>query len=377
MSPFPPHPTHARVDVEAFRNNYRVVRSLVGRDVKIMPVVKANAYGHGVIPISRVAIEEGAAMLGVARSTEAVALRSAGIQHRILIFEITPPEHEERCLSEDCDLTVVSEHTARRAEEAARKLGRVARVHVKIDTGMTRLGIPWESALEVVKSIARMQHVVIEGVFSHFATSEAPDATFAREQLRRFESVLAPLRSAGINPPLIHMANSGAIVNLPEAHFSIVRPGLMLYGFTPRHGMRGEDRLKPVLSLHSIVTQVKVVPPGTSISYGRLYTTTRQTQIATIPIGYADGYSRLLSNRGTVLINDRRYPIAGSVCMDHIMVDVGMEGHVREGDHVTLLGKDRKEEISGWDIADLMQTIPYEVTCLIGARVPRVITEPE
>ena len=377
MPPTAPHPTHALIDVEAFRRNFRVVRSYLGRDVRVMPIVKANAYGHGMVPLSRAAIEEGAAMLGVARSTEAFALHSAGIRHRIVIFEVTPPDHEERCLQEECDLTVTSEQTARRIDATAGRLGTVARVHVKIDTGMGRLGIPFDRAFDVVPTIARLPNLSIEGIYSHFATSESTDPSYAREQLARFQSVVASLRSAGITPPLVHMANSGAIINFPEAHFSMVRPGLLLYGFVPRRGMEGEAKLKPVLSLRSVVTQVKTVAAGTTISYGRRYTAPRQTRIATIPIGYADGYSRLLSNRGAVLINGRRHRIAGTVCMDHIMADVGMEGPVKEGDRVTLLGRDGDEEIHGWDIAELMQTIPYEVTCLIGARVPRAVSESE
>ncbi len=375
MHSSPPHPTQALVDIAAFRHNFRVVRSLIGPGVKVMPVVKANAYGHGVIHISRAAIEEGAEILGVARTTEAFALREAGIHHRTFVFEIVPPTHEERCLVEGHEMSVTSAELAARMNASAAKLGTMARIHIEIDTGMGRLGIPFLSAPDDVASIARMPNIVIEGIYSHFATSEACDRTFALEQLDRFQKTLSAIRSAGINPPIVHMANSGAIITMPEAHLDLVRPGLLLFGYTPRRGMRGEDLLKPVLSLRSVVTQVKTVAPGDTISYGRRYTATRQTQIATIPVGYADGYSRMLSNRGTVLIAGRRYPVAGAVCMDHIMADVGMDGHVHEGDRVTLLGRDNGEEISGWEIAELMQTIPYEVTCLIGARVPRVIDE--
>ncbi len=375
MPPSPPHPTLALIDIEAFRSNFRVVRSMIGSGVNIMPIVKANAYGHGMVPLSRAAIEEGAAMLGVARSTEAFALREAGIRHRTLIFEIVPPEHEERCLIEECELTVTSEQTARRIDAVAKRLNRTARVHVKIDSGMGRLGIPSATAADAIPIIARLPNLAIESIYSHFATSEAEDQAFAREQLDRFRAVLSSLRSSGIAPPLVHMANSGAILAFPEAHFSMVRPGLMLYGSVPRRGMQGEAVLKPVLSLRSVVTQVKTVSAGTTISYGRRYTASRQTRIATIPIGYADGYSRLLTNKGTVLINDRRFPVAGTVCMDHMMADVGMDGNVQEGDHVTLIGREGSEEIRTWDIAELMQTIPYEVTCLIGARVPRVVLE--
>ncbi len=377
MASLPAHPTHVLIDVEAFRSNFRFVRSLVGPDVAIMPVVKANAYGHGVVSLSRAAIEEGAMILGVARSTEAFRLRDEGIRHRILVLEVVPHQHEERCIREECELTIVSEGSAARLNETARVLGKRAKVHVKIDTGMTRLGIPFESALNVVSAVAHMPNLVIEGVFSHFATAEAEDQSFAQLQLERFRSILSSLEAMGIRPALVHMANSGAIITLPDSHFSMVRPGLMLYGYVPRRGMSAEPALKRVLSLHSVVTQLKKVPAGTTVSYGRTYTTASETRIATIPIGYADGYNRLLSNRGGVLIRGMRYTVAGTVCMDHITVDVGMDTEVQEGDSVVLIGRDNDQEINCWDIAELIGTIPYEVTCLLTSRVPRVIETSE
>ncbi|MGA9121203.1 MAG: alanine racemase [Bacteroidota bacterium] len=370
-----PHPTYARIDVDAFRNNLRVVRSIVGPHVKIMPVVKANAYGHGVVALSKIALEEGVAMLGVARSIEAFQLRTEGIQGRLLLFEVVPQEHEERCLRENCDLTVISLQGANRLSASAGKLGVNARVHVKIDTGMGRLGVPFEQAVEFVSSVARLPHISLEGIYSHFATSEVEDQSFALLQLGRFTQIRDGLAAIGIQPPFVHMANSGAIITFPASHFTMVRPGLMLYGFTPRRGMSGESLLRPVLSLRSHVSFVKTVAGGTSISYGRRYFTERSTRIATIPIGYADGFSRLLTNKGSVLIRGRRYPVAGTVCMDHIMVDIGPESDVHEGDEVVVIGRDETEEISGWDIAELTKTIPYEVTCLITSRVPRVAVD--
>jgi alanine racemase len=366
------HPTHARIDVDAFRSNFRVVRSIVGPQVRIIPVVKANAYGHGVMPLSRAALDEGASMLAVARSIEAFQLRDEGIAGRILLFEIVPREHEERCLEEDCDLTVVTLEAAQRLSAAAGRRGGTARVHVKIDTGMGRLGMPFGHAADLVLAVSRLPHMVVEGVYSHFATAESQDQEFALLQLERFKGVLKALKDFGLRPPYIHIANSGAILSLPGAQFTAVRPGLMLYGFTPRRGMEGESLLRPVLSLRSCVSALKSVGPGTSISYGRRYITDRPTRIATVPVGYADGYSRLLTNRGSVLIHGRRYPVAGTVCMDHLMVDVGPTGSVSEGDEVVLIGRDGGDEISGWDVADLMGTIPYEVTCLITSRVPRL-----
>jgi len=247
-------------------------------------------------------------------------------------------------------------------------------VHVKVDTGMGRLGLHTSVAGREIETIARLPGIEVAGIYSHFATSEDPDQTFARRQLELFMRVLEDLHRRGVEPPLRHMANSGAILQLPGSHFEMVRPGLMLYGYTPRPDVTQRTVLFPVMSLVSRVAFLKRVEAGTSISYGRRYVTSGETCIATIPVGYGDGYSRLLTGKGDVLIRGKRYPIAGTICMDQLMVDLGSETDVREGDPVTLLGQEGAESIWGWELARKIGTIPYEITCLVTSRVPRQFT---
>jgi alanine racemase len=242
---------------------------------------------------------------------------------------------------------------------------------VKVDTGMGRLGLNATAAGDEIESIARLPRIDLVGVYSHFATSEDPDQSFARYQMDLFSRVLEDLRRRRIEVPLRHMANSGAILELPESHFEMVRPGIMLYGYTPRSGMKQSTSLLPVMSLVSRVAFLKLVPPDTSISYGRRYFTTGETRIATIPVGYGDGYSRLLTGKADVLIKGKRYPVVGTICMDQLMADLGSETEVHEGELVTLIGRDGEEVISCWELAAKLGTIPYEITCLVTSRVPR------
>jgi len=245
-------------------------------------------------------------------------------------------------------------------------------VHVKIDTGMGRLGFPDASAPEEIAALLRLPRLEIAGVYSHFATSDEPDAAYAVSQVARFNEVLEKLRRAGIEVPVRHMANSGAVISLPEAHYDMVRPGIMLYGYPPSVPMTQRFPVRPVMSLVSNISLLRRVGKGTSISYGRRYITPAATTIATVPVGYGDGYSRLLSNRASALIGGNAYPVVGTICMDHCMIDVGPDSLCRAGDEVTLIGTDGNRSISAWDIAGTIGTIPYEVTCLISARVPRI-----
>lgn len=369
------HPTHAVISIPALSNNVRVVRSLLVPHSRILAVVKADAYGHGMADVARHVVQEGVDYLGVARAYEGVHLRSIGIETPILSFEIVPREHLVAAIEHRLDVTVSALEDAATASSQAGKIGKRARVHVKIDTGMGRLGIPWESAVDTIAKIAGMPHLELIGVYSHFATSEETDQYFARLQLGRFVKVLEGLDRQKVPVQLRHMANSGAILALPEAHFDLVRPGLMLYGYTPREQQAIGLGLQPVMSLVSRVALVKKVDAGTSISYGRRYIAHQPTLIATIPIGYGDGYLRFLTNRADVLIRGKRYRVAGAVCMDQIMVDLGPEAEVTEGDVVTLIGTDGAECISCWEIAYRIGTIPYEITCLVTARVPRVVLQ--
>jgi alanine racemase len=364
--------TRAVIDLDAFRNNMDVVRSYTGPRVKLMAVVKANAYGHGASRISSEAVQHGAEFLGVARIHEGIELRNEGIAQRTLVFEVPLQEQVEAAIDYDLELTVVSVDAARWLDQIGAKMGRDVKVHVKIDTGMGRLGIHYRQAPAAIETIARLQWIRLEGLYSHFATSEDPVQIFAKKQLRRFHEVVDRLHGMKVDIPLRHMANSGAIIALPDSHLDMVRPGIMLYGYSPRNGMDQKYSLKPVMSIVSRVAFVKIVEQGTSISYGRKYHTKAQTEIATVPIGYADGYSRLLTGKTEALIGGKRFPVVGTVCMDAIMLDVGNGSGVCVGDEVTLIGRSGGESITAWDIAEKLGTIPYEVTCLITPRVPRV-----
>ncbi len=366
------HPTRALISVPAFRNNLGVVREHIGPQPKIMAIVKANAYGHGAVRLAGEAIAAGADYLGVARVHEGIELRSAGITDPTLVFEVVPHGEEEVALRAGLELTVVHAESAGRISGAASALGVNAKVHVKVDTGMSRLGMNDRQAAGIIEAIARLPRITIAGVYSHFATSDSQELSFAKEQLNRFTRVLDELARRKVPTGLRHMANSGAILTMPEASFDMVRPGIMLYGYPPRRGMPSRMPLMPVMSLESTVAMLKSVDEKTSISYGRRYFTRTTTSIATIPVGYADGFQRLLTNRADALINGRRYPIVGTVCMDHVMADLGQHTDVREGDRVTLIGRQGGESIDSWDIAEKIGTIPYEVTCLITQRVPRI-----
>jgi alanine racemase len=365
----------ARVDLGAFHHNLRAVRSYVGNSVRIMAVIKADGYGHGMARLAQSAVAFGVTDFGVARLHEGVELRQSQPTAGILVFEVPQVDTIEAALRHQLDLTTVSKETTDAIEAAARRTGIRARLHVKVDTGMGRLGLPPSMAIDVIKNVARSQWLELAGVYSHFATSEDPDQSYAREQLSRFQDLLAMVSKEGIGIPLRHMANSGAIISLPEAHFDLVRPGIMLYGYPPGKGMPERFPVTPVLSLVSKIAFIKEVPPGTSISYGRHYTTSSRTKIATIPMGYADGYSRLLRGKASALVNGIRYPIVGTICMDQLMIDLGVDSSAHEGDEVVLIGKSGKEAITAWDIARAIGTIPYETTCGIARRVSREYNE--
>jgi alanine racemase len=368
------HPTRAKISLSAFRHNLNVVRSYVGNDVRIMAVVKSNAYGHGMRTIAYEATRNGASYLAVARVDEAAELRRDGIDTPILVFEIPLASQIERALLDGLDLTIASPDDAKQINAVAEALKKKANVHVKVDTGMGRLGFPYQRAAEDIEHTALLPSLNVIGVYSHFASSDEPDLTYARVQLERFKTVLAHLQTKRIEIPLKHLANSGAIIALPESHFTMVRPGIMLYGYTPRKGMTTTPPLQCVMSLVSKVSFIKTVEADTSISYNRRYFTRERTRIATVPIGYGDGYSRLLTNKAHVIITGKRFPIVGTICMDHLMVDIGNDADITVGDDVMLIGCAKSETLTAWDIAEALGTIPYEVTCNISQRVQRAYT---
>jgi alanine racemase len=336
-----------------------------------MAVIKADGYGHGMPQMARAAEEFGITDFGVARVHEGAELRLHQPSAAILVFEVPRSETLPAALKHRLELTTVSEETTDGIEDAARRSELKVRVHVKVDTGMGRLGLPPAGALRVLERVARSRWLELAGVYSHFATSEDPDQEFAREQLSRFHDLLDAAQQAGISIPLRHMANSGAIITMPEAHFDLVRPGIMLYGYPPGAGMPERYPVMPVLSLVSRVAFVKTVPQHTSISYGRRYFTRSTTKIATVPMGYADGYPRALMGKASALVNGVRFPVVGTICMDQLMLDLGPDSHVRVGDEVILIGESGSERITAWDIAQTIGTIPYEITCVITRRVFR------
>ncbi|HHW07319.1 MAG TPA: alanine racemase [Clostridia bacterium] len=366
-------PVWVEVNLAAIEHNFNLVRKLVKPDTKIMAVIKANAYGHGAVEVAKRLAGTGASYFGVATQQEALELRRAGIQVPILILGFTPLEDAEITVAHDIAQTVFSLDQGEALSRAAVKLGRRAVVHVKIDTGMGRLGLPpREDSARVIEALLKLPGIKVEGIFSHLARADEQDKTAALEQERRFSKFIQVLEAKGISIPLKHLANSAATMALPETHFDLVRPGIMLYGLYPSPEMEETQvPLCPALSWKTRIVQLKEVPRGTAISYGGTYVTGETTLVATLPVGYADGLRRVLSNRGEVIVGGRRAPIIGRVCMDQTMVDVTGIPNVAVGDVVTIIGKEGEAEITAGEMAHLAGTISYEVVCGISARVVR------
>lgn len=368
----PIRPVWAEIDLGNICCNLKAIQKWAGPDVHVMAVVKAEAYGHGAIRVAQAAREAGASWFGVSMPEEGIALRQAGITEPILIFGPLQPEQAGPVVQHDLTATLSSLEAAEALSQEAKARERTAKVHVKIDTGMGRVGIHYTKAREYFGRIKDLSGLEVEGVYSHFATADEADLSYAKKQLERFNSVIQELDGAGMKIPIRHMANSAGLINLPESHFNLVRPGIILYGLSPSDTMINKPiALKPAFALKSRVTHVKRVPEGTGVSYGQIYHTGKETTIATIPIGYADGWSRLLTGKAEVLIHGQRFPIVGRICMDQCMVDMGNES-VQTGDEVTLIGRQGELEITADEVASKMGTINYEVVCMISDRVPRV-----
>jgi alanine racemase len=369
----PPRPVWVEVDLDAIRHNVAEVKRLVGENVSIMAIVKADAYGHGAYQVARAALAAGADWLGVALLQEGVALRQQGIQAPILVLGWTPPAAAMTAIEYDLVQMVTDIATARAWNDAAALISRPARVHLKIDTGMGRLGIPAEQMDEFGSALRQMPHLAIEGVMTHFAASEEADKTYTLWQLERFQRALATLAQAGIEPRLRHAANSAAAMEIPPSHANLVRVGIAMYGLYPaqERSARVAD-LRPALAWKARVAFVKDVAAGEKLSYGCTYTVPATTRIATLPVGYADGYMRSLSNKGEVLLKGQRAPVVGRVCMDQMLVDVGHIPDVQPEDVAVLLGRQGDAEIPAEELAAKIGTINYEVVCMIGPRVPRL-----
>jgi alanine racemase len=368
----PGRPTWIEIDLDAIANNMRLTQALVRPQVRVLATLKADAYGHGAIRVARTLLRTGVWGFAVATLSEAQALRNADIDAPILILGYTPAWQVRDAIRLNVRLTVFDRDVAREISQAAQDLQINAVVHVKVDTGMARLGLHPSDVLDLLYLLRDLPGVQVEGVFTHFATADSADERFAREQLRRFEDVLAQAAQANLRPTLAHAANSAAILRFPEAHFDLVRPGLSLYGLAPSGETPLPSGFRPALSFKTEVAQVKPLPPGTPISYGGTFVTTRESRIATIPVGYADGFRR--SPRWKhVLVKGYPVPIVGRVAMDYTMLDVTDVPGVRAGDEVVLIGCQGNARITADDVAEWLDTINYEVVAAIMPRVPRTV----
>ena len=368
----PGRPTWLEVDLEAIAHNLRRVVELVGPDVTVMAVLKAEAYGHGMVRVARTALNNGARYLGVASINEGAALRQAGVTAPILVLGYAPAWQARELVLNNLSATVFNLDVAQALSRAARELNSQGRVHVKVDTGMGRLGLLPDEVLPFVLALRTVPDLVMEGIFTHFSVADS-DPDYTRWQMDRFRQVLAALAEARVEFPLVHAANSAAILTLPESYFTMVRLGIALYGLHPSPQVRCPPDFRPALAFKTQVAQVKTLPAGSFVSYGNTYQTTDGQRIAVIPVGYADGFRRAPRHWGEVLVRGRRVPIVGRVCMDQTMIDVSAVPDVRQGDEVVLIGEQGGERISAEDVAERLGTINYEVVSEILARVPRVV----
>ena len=373
-------PTIIEVDRAAIVHNLRAIRAHVGDGVQIMPVVKANGYGHGAVEIAKTCAANGADRIAVARAGEGVALRAAGISLPIVVLSYSRAVEMESVVAHDLISTIGEISVARALSESAQAAGKSARLHIKVDTGMGRFGLLPDEVLDFVKQIQHMPALEIEGIFTHFGVADSideDDRAYTRGQIAKFEAAIDQLRAAGITIPIRHAANSAATMYYPQAHYDMVRPGICLYGLRPNRDLDPAFDIRPALTLKSRVARVKTLPPGMGIGYGRTFVTEKSLPVALIPVGYGDGYHRLLSNRGAVLINGVRAPIVGRVSMDQIVVDVSEAGMVQVDDEVVLLGEQGGARITADDIAQWAETINYEVTTSLLPRLPRVYKNSE
>ncbi|MBR0262022.1 MAG: alanine racemase [Selenomonadaceae bacterium] len=359
---------YAEINLDAIRHNFTQIRRHINPNSKLCAVVKANAYGHGAIEVSKVAVECGADFLAVATVGEGLELRRADFTLPILILGLIPKEAVDAVVANDLTQAVVDFELAEKISETAQRLCKVAKVHLKIETGMGRIGVDPDKAVALAEKISRLPNVELEGMFSHFADADSDDRTFTNHQIEVFKETAHKIRSAGVEIKMFHLAESAAILDIPEAHFDMVRSGIINYGLYPSENVRRTIEIKPAMKLVTNIVYLKKVSAGVSIGYGREFVAERDSLIATLPLGYADGYIRAYKNFH-VEIRGQLAPIAGRVCMDQTMIDVTDIDGVKVGDKVILFGSDL---ISADDAAKHLKTINYEITCLISERVPRI-----
>lgn len=366
----PQHLTWVEVDLAAIEDNARVLKQIT--QAALMAVVKANAYGHGAVETSQAAIRGGASWLGVARPSEGLQLRKAGIETPILLLSPAPPEWLDELIGYDISLTVGEAIQIDQAAAASESAGRPAKAHLKLDTGMSRIGSRVADAVELARLLSEAKEVSFEGLFTHFARADEADPTPTDAQLKLFNEAVGALESEGLRPGLIHAANSAATISRPSSHFDLVRCGIALYGLHPSNTCRLTDDFSPALQWKAQLVRVRTLDPRTGVSYGHEYVTSKEERIGTMPVGYADGMRRMHGNQA--LVRGRRVPVVGRVCMDLSMLLLDAVPNAREGDEVVLIGRQDGQEIAAEEVARRWDTINYEVTCGIGPRVPRLFS---
>lgn len=359
----------AEIDLLAIAHNMEQIKAVTRDNAKICAVVKADGYGHGAVAVAETVLRSGADRLAVAIVKEGVELRQAGFGVPILVLGYTPSYQAGMVVEYDITQTIFSMDSAQALSAAAAAAGKNVKVHIKIDTGMSRVGITPQDAGQFAAAIAALPGIQIEGVYSHFADADSADKRFAFEQYNRFLEGIEYIKGQGIQIPIRHIANSAALLDLPQTHLDMVRPGIILYGLWPSQEVDKKVVLKPAMSFKAQVGFVKDVPSKVSISYGRTYFTAQTSRIATLPLGYADGWSRLLANKAEVVVKGQRAPLVGRVCMDQCMIDVSHIPGVEIGDEVLLFGG---ADLPVEEVAEKMGTINYEIVCMVGKRVPRI-----
>ncbi len=363
--------TFAEIDLLAIKNNINAIKKFAGKDLKVILPVKSNAYGHGIVEVSRFVEENKIVnMLAVATLDEGVELRNSGITLPILVLCLILPDEDQINILFDYNLTqtVADAELARKISKVGQKRQKTIRLHLNIDTGMGRIGCKSEGAIKIIKEIHSLKYINLEGIYSHFPVSDEKDSEYTKNQISKFNKIIKTIQTNGLDIPIKHISNSAGIALYPEASFDMIRPGIMAYGYLPSPAMNNTINIQPAMTLKSCIMFLKRVPENTPLCYGLTYTTNSDANIATIPIGYGDGYNRFLSNKGKVLIRNKIYPVVGRVSMDQILVNLGNDEYP-VGEEVILFGK---EIITVNTVADWIGTISYEVTCAISDRVPRI-----
>lgn len=366
---------YASINLDNIRKNVRSIKNNIAKDTGIIAVIKADGYGHGAVQIAKELYDEPSIWgYAVATIEEAMELRYARIYKPILILGYSFPSAFETIVMNDIRSTVFEYDTAYDLNEVAKSLGKKAIIHLKVDTGMNRIGMkPLEQNIDMIKQISALSNIEIEGIFTHFARADESDKSHVDKQLKIYDDFLSAIRARGIDIPLAHCSNSAGIIDMKNANYNLVRAGIILYGLWPSDEVNKDSvKLYPAMEIKSTIVHIKTVPKGCEISYGGIYTTDEDKKIATVSIGYADGYPRALSNKGHVLVRGKRAPIVGRVCMDQFMIDVSHIPGARRGDEVTVVGVDGYDEITMDEFSALSNRINYEAVCDIGKRVPRV-----